>query len=106
MEISGVIQSGAGKSTFFTQVDWVVRQCEQMLGYRPFPGTLNIRVDDGDVDKLDNLFSVTDFELVPLDPSFCTAQVKKVMLNGIPSAVVKPSEDINIHKDRILEVIS
>lgn len=106
MEISGVIQSGAGKGAFFTQVDWVVLQCKQMLGYRPFPGTLNVRIDDADVDKLDLLFSAVDFELVPDDPAYCAAKVKKIELNGIDAAVVKPGESVRIHENRVLEVIS
>ncbi len=106
MEISGVIQSGAGKGAYFTQVDWVVRQCEQMLGYCPFPGTLNVRVNDSDMANLSLLFKATDFELVPDDPAFCSAQVKKVELNGVPAAVVIPSDDVRIHENCILEVIS
>ncbi len=106
MEISGVIQSGAGKGAYFTQVEWVVLQCKKMLGYRPFPGTLNVRIDHTDVDKLDLLFSAVDFELVPDDPVYCAAQVKKIALNGIDAAVVKPGESVRIHENHVLEVIS
>ena len=106
MQISGVIQSGAGKGAFFTQVDWVVEQCKHMLGYSPFPGTLNVRVDDKDMAMLNRMLETPDFELVPDDPAFCAAQVKKIELNGIPSAVVLPSEDVRIHEKCILEVIS
>ena len=106
MQISGVIESGAGKGAFFTQVDWVVEQCKKMLGYSPFPGTLNVRVNDKDMAMLNRLLEAPDFELVPDDPAFCEAQVKKIELNGIPSAVVLPSEDVRIHEECILEVIS
>jgi hypothetical protein len=106
MQIYGVIQSGAGKGAFFTQVDWVVAQCTKMLGYRPFPGTLNVSVKDNDLAMLDRLAETPDFELVPDDPAFCAAQVKKIELNGIPAAVVLPSEDVRIHEKRVLEVIS
>ena len=106
MQISGVIQSGAGKGAYFTQVDWVVQQCLKMLGYSPFPGTLNVRVDDKDMAMLYRLSQTPDFELVPDDPAFCAAQVKKIELNGISAAVVLPSEDVRIHEECILEVIS
>jgi riboflavin kinase, archaea type len=106
MEITGVIRSGAGKGAFFTQVEWVVSQCEHMLGYRPFPGTLNVHVLESDLAKLDSLFCKSDFELVPDDPAFCAAQVKKVMVNGIPGAVILPSEDVRIHTHNVIEVIS
>ncbi|HKI48561.1 MAG TPA: DUF120 domain-containing protein, partial [Desulfobacteria bacterium] len=76
MEISGVIQRGAGKGAYFTQVDWVVKQCEKKLGMTPFPGTLNVRVNDDDFPKLDQFFLKTDFELIPDDPSFCAARLK------------------------------
>jgi hypothetical protein len=106
MEITGIIQSGAGKGAFFTQVDGVVRQCEQMLGYRPFPGTLNVRVNDSDVTRLRHLAEGNDFELVPDDPTFCSAKVTQVTLNGIPAAVVIPAEAVRIHEERIVELIA
>lgn len=106
MEITGIIQSGAGKGAFFTQVDWVIRQCEEMLGYRPFPGTLNVRVNDSDVTRLMHLTEGNDFDLVPDDPAFCSAKVTKVTLNGIPAAVVIPAEEVRIHEERIVELIA
>ncbi len=106
MEISGIIRSGAGKGAFFTQVDWVVRQCEKKLGYCPFPGTLNVRIDDSDMASLKRLTEGNDFELVPDDPAFCSAGVKKVTINGVPAAVVIPAEEVRIHEERILEIIA
>jgi riboflavin kinase len=45
MEISGTIESGAGKGAYFTQVDWVVEQCREKLDLTPYPGTLNVRIE-------------------------------------------------------------
>ncbi len=106
MEISGIILSGAGKGAFFTQIDWVARQCEKNLGYKPFPGTLNVRINDKDLARLNRLLKPSDFELIPDDPNFCSAGVKKILLNGTLAAVVIPSDDVRIHDDRILEVIA
>lgn len=106
VQISGEIQSGAGKGAYFTQVDWVIRQCEVKLGFAPFPGTLNINVRDEDLSKLDRLLKTAEIELVPDDPEFCAARVQPVMVQGIPSAVVLPSDEVRIHEDRIIEIIS
>jgi riboflavin kinase, archaea type len=106
MEISGVIESGAGKGAYFTQVDWVVEQCENKLQMTPFPGTLNIRINDETVQVLGEFLRVADVELVPNDPSFCAARVKKVAVNGVPAAVVLPSEDVRIHDNRTIELIA
>ena len=106
MQISGVIQSGVGKGAFFTQVDWVVKQCEDLLGYKPFPGTLNVHVLDEDLDKLEEFFASSDCSLVPDDPNFCAANVKKVKINGIDAAVVLPSEDVRVHETSVIELIA
>ena len=106
MEISGVIESGAGKGAFFTQVGWVVKQCENKLDMTPFPGTLNVRMNDRTVHQLEEFLRVADIELIPDDPSFCAARVKKVTVNGIAAAVVLPSEDVRIHDTRTIELIA
>lgn len=106
MKISGVIQSGVGKGAFFTQVDWVVKQCEDLLGYKPFPGTLNVQVRDEDLGILEKFIASPDCSLVPDDPNFCAANVKQVKINGITAAVVLPSEDVRVHENRVIELIA
>jgi CTP-dependent riboflavin kinase len=104
--ISGMVQSGIGKGCFFTSVDWVVRQCKDKLGYAPFPGTLNVRVCDEDLPKLAHFLAQTDTALVPSDKTFCSAPLKKIEVSGISAAIVLPSEDVRVHDQCILEIIS
>ncbi len=106
MEIKGVIERGAGKGAYFTQVAWVVEQFEEKLKMTPFPGTLNVQVDEVDFPKLDQFFLKTDFELIPDDPSFCAAKLKKVTINGVAAAVVLPSKNVRIHDSRTIELIA
>jgi len=65
MEISGVIQSGPGKGVYFTQVDWVVKQCENKLDMTPFPGTLNVRIDDRTVHDLGDFLRMIKEYMTP-----------------------------------------
>jgi len=106
MKIIGVIQKGVGKGTFFTQLDWVVDQFEKALGFRPFPGTLNVRISDADLSRLDAFFTEKDFELIPDNPEFCSALLKRVWVDGIPGAAVFPSEDVRIHGKAIIEIMA
>ncbi len=106
MELSGIIQSGAGKGAYFTQVDWVVKQCKEILGYQPFPGTLNVCVEDEDLPLLGRFVQDADLELIPDDPGFCTARIKKVLVNQIPAAMVLPGEDVKIHPNCVVELIA
>jgi hypothetical protein len=46
--LSGTLVSGARQAAFFTQLDWVQSQCLDQLGFRPFPGTLNLRLFESD----------------------------------------------------------
>ncbi|MCF8063319.1 MAG: CTP-dependent riboflavin kinase [Deltaproteobacteria bacterium] len=105
-EIRGVIERGAGKGAYFMGVDWVREQCRRMLGYEPYPGTLNVRVLDEDAERLDSFLRDPEFELVPDDPAFCSARVKKVTVNGIPAAVVLPAEEVRIHGERVIEILA
>ncbi len=106
IKISGIIQSGAGKGAYFIRLDWVVKQCKELLGYEPFPGTLNVSVEDEDLPVLDMFLQDADLKLIPDDPAFCTAGLKKVRINQIPASVVVPAEDVRIHANRVMELIA
>jgi CTP-dependent riboflavin kinase len=45
-QLLGRLVTGAGQGALFTQLDWVRRQFLEKLGIEPFPGTLNLLVDD------------------------------------------------------------
>jgi CTP-dependent riboflavin kinase len=48
--------SGEGRGSDFTQLDWSRRQFIEKLGIDPYPGTLNLVVDDADsLDAWDEL---------------------------------------------------
>ena len=106
MKLKGVIQRGVGKGAFFTRLDWVVDQFEKVMGFKPFPGTLNVRISEEDVSELESFFSQKDGELVPDNTEFCSAWLKKVWVNGMPGAVVFPSDDVRVHEKAIIEVMA
>ena len=43
--LTGEIVSGAREAVFFTQLDWVQEQCKTKLGFKPYPGTLNLEIN-------------------------------------------------------------
>ena len=46
--LAGRLATGIGRGKTFTQLDWARRQFSEKLGIDPFPGTLNVIVDDPD----------------------------------------------------------
>lgn len=106
MEIRGRIERGVGKGSFFTQLDWVVAQCQDHLDFKPYPGTLNVVVREDEIPRLDAFFAERDCELVPDNKDFCSAEVKRVRVNGISGAVIIPEEKVRVHGKAVIEIIS
>lgn len=104
--ISGIIVSGAGKAAYFTELDWVRKQCAEKLHFQPYPGTLNIQVDDDCLALLEDLQQKPAIDLLSPDPSFCNARTLPASLSNLPVAIIIPPESVNIHGRNILEVIA
>lgn len=51
MRIKGTIVKGVGESARFLSVPWVGRQMAQKLPFQPYQGTLNIKVDDPEIQR-------------------------------------------------------
>jgi len=43
--IKGIVTSGLGVAKFYLSRSWVRRQLREKLGFEPYPGTLNLKVD-------------------------------------------------------------
>lgn len=106
LEISGKIVDGAGQGAYFTQIDWVLQQCERKLGFKPFPGTLNLEIPPDDLPIIASLDQKKGIELISPDPKFCNAKAFQVRLEGINAAIIMPEEKVRIHAANIIEVIS
>jgi riboflavin kinase, archaea type len=104
--ISGKVISGARRASFFTQIDWVQSQCLEKLGFKPFPGTLNIEAPDQDFLLVEALRNKQAIQLIPPDKGFCVAKVYPAVIDEISIAVIIPQEDVRIHGKHIVEILS
>jgi len=104
--LKGRVVSGAKKAAFFTQLDWVLKQCSEKLGFKPFPGTLNIELLSENLPDVESIQKEKRIELVPPDPTFCIAQVLPISIEGIDAAVIIPEEMVRMHGKNIIEVIA
>ena len=106
MELTGKVVTGARQAAAFTQLDWVMEQCAEKLGFRPYPGTLNLEIVAEDLALLAELKNAKGPELSPPDPNFCVATVLPIQIESHQGAVVIPAEEVDIHGKYILEIIS
>ncbi len=107
-ELNGRVVSGIGQASFFTQLDWVQDQCMKKLGFRPYPGTLNLNMEIFAESRftVEELRKESAIQLVPPDPKFCAAKVLPVHIGTVLGAVIIPSKHVNVHEDSIVEVIA
>ena len=106
LTVTGKIVSGEKKGAFFTQLDWVQNQCQKKLGFRPFPGTLNLEIEEEKIPLLEAFLQKNGIALVPPDSNFCTGQVFPVSIMGVSGAIVAPAEDVRAHGKNIIELIA
>jgi CTP-dependent riboflavin kinase len=104
--LTGKIVSGVKQGAFFTQLDWVQGQCLEKLGFKPFPGTLNLEIANENMAIIEVLQAQKGIELVPPDSSFCSGFVFPITVDGIPGAMVAPAADVRVHAKNIIEIIS
>ena len=92
VKIRGRIVEGLQMSANFTQVSWVRRQFISKLTIDPYPGTLNLEiVEQKDFQNFEVLKTTQGVEILPEDPSFCSAKCYPVLINGrLRGAIVLP----------------
>ena len=104
--LTGKIVSGAKQGAFFTKLDWFQEQCLEQLGFRPYPGTLNIKVSIGNVPIIEALEKATKIDFIPPDSTFCSGKAVPVTAQGIRAAIVLPAAEVRVHGKDIIEVIA
>jgi CTP-dependent riboflavin kinase len=106
LEITGKIISGAGEGAYFTQIGWVQQQCVEKLGFKPYPGTLNLEISEDFLPAIESLDQNKGIELISPDPKFCNAMIFQVSLGEISAAIILPEEKVRIHPKNIIEIIA
>ena len=97
IQLSGALVGGEGKGALFTQIPWVKEAFAKILGFEPFPGTVNVRVG-GDPRSDRALRDIYEAEGVPVLPpegsNFCPSRCFRARLSSaIPAGLVIPEVD-------------
>ncbi|MDV0445048.1 hypothetical protein MmiAt1_06030 [Methanimicrococcus sp. At1] len=46
LELEGVVASGLGEGQYYISIDGYMEQFQKKLGFKPFPGTLNVKIKE------------------------------------------------------------
>lgn len=90
--LSGKLVPGLGEGAGFTRKDWARRQFVDLLGIDPYPGTLNLVVEDeADLKTWRAIRERAGLTVVPPDPGWCNGTCYPAMVAGtIKGAIVVP----------------
>ena len=104
--LTGKIVSGVRQGAFFTQLDWFQEQCQEKLGFKPYPGTLNIKISTDKIPEIEVLENKEGLEFFPPDATFCSGKAFPVSIAGVRSAIIMPAAEVRVHGKDIVEVIA
>lgn len=106
--LRGRLASGIGLGRYFTSLEWARSQFVSKLGIDPYPGTLNLRLDD--TQALASWTALKELEGIWIDnpeqgPQNCDARCFPVLVEGrFPGAIVLP--DVKDYAPDLIEIIA
>jgi len=100
----GIVTSGLGKGAVFMSIDYYKGKVKEKLGFDPFTGTLNLRIDKGKTSLLNDFSAIRIEGIKKGSKSFGGANCYKVKINDINAAIIIP--DLTEHEEDIVEIIA
>ena len=105
LALRGTIQTGKAEGSEFLRLEWVRKQIENKLGFTPFPGTLNIKLNEDDAVKLKKIIKEAQpIEIVP-EAYFCRGRCYKTTINDESSCIIL-IPDVPDYPDNLIEIVS
>lgn len=104
MEIKGIVISGQGKGAYFMSKPFYKTQFLEKLNFKPFPGTLNLKISNNKIDTIQSI-KKDKLEKIKGEGNFGDVLLIKATLNNdVRGAVVFPKK--TTHGENILEFIT
>lgn len=106
IHFTGRVVSGIGEGRYYTGQSGYVDQFKDKLGFVPFPGTLNVEIEQIERNKLrllKNCSAIDVDEFKTKNRTFGGVRCFRAKINGIKSAIVLP---LRSHYSNILEFVS
>jgi CTP-dependent riboflavin kinase len=99
----GTVFSGRGEGKKFLSLPWVSRQIKEKAGFKPYLGTLNLRLT-GETAKLKK--HLQKAHPIPIDPAegYCPGFVIKAKIGVSAVAIVVP--EVPNYPEDVLEVVA
>ena len=106
VELTGEVITGLGEGRYYITRKGYYDQIKEKLFFEPYPGTLNVRIYPGDLDKVDLLRSLPGICLkgfVSQGRTFGNVKAFLCTINGVEAALIMPERS---HYTHVVEVIA
>ena len=104
MKIDGEVTTGLGKAAYFLSQEFYTREFEKNLGFVPYPGTLNVVVDEKHLDEINKIKDECQ-NLIKPDTEFGAVKYIEAKLDDkVEGAIVFPAK--TTHEEHYLEFIA
>jgi riboflavin kinase len=100
--IRGKVVTGLGEGQYYISLDGYRRQFNQKLGFDPFPGTLNIKLNEPFVPPEQDAIKIDGFR--DDNRTFGGCKCYKINIKGIRCAIVRP--DRTSYSPMLVEIIA
>lgn len=103
--LQGKVFTGEGGGTKFLSLPWVQKQIKEKLGFKPFLGTLNLRLTQESIEAKKALTETEKaITIVPIEGFCCGLCYKARIMNKIDGAIIIPQ--VPDYPEDLLEVIA
>ena len=103
IELAGIVFTGQGEGKKYVALSWVKQQIKEKLGFNPYPGTLNLRLDEENVKCRVLLEKEAKLRLC-YSEGYCTGLLFKASFDGVACGVVIPQ--VESYPENVLEVVA
>jgi riboflavin kinase, archaea type len=105
ISLRGAVTAGLGRGAHFMSVPWVRDAVRRLLGFTPYPGTLNVSLNPDMIDRWERMRNGRAIPLAPPLGQTCGAVlVSVIVVPDVEAAVIVP--DVTRHGKNLLELIA
>jgi riboflavin kinase, archaea type len=103
VSLKGKVYTGKGEGKKFVTLPWVENQIKEKLGFIPYSGTLNIRLNREGLANKKMLTKAARIEITP-EKDYCKGVLIKAKITGLDCAIIIPL--VEGYPTDVVEVIS
>lgn len=89
--VRGVVSSGRGRAARFVELPWAKIQIEKLLGFTPYPGTLNVRMTKAEATRLKRVLAQSrGVEIAPQKGFYRARCFSVTIMDNVHGAIIIP----------------